>query len=182
MAKITNFLKLILEVYVTDQKGKIIQERRIENDLILDNFKKLVAACLFPETTALQSVQLREEGGTLQTFEILLSTSYFGGTSPTGVKLAIGTGETTPSREDYKLASELVREIPTQTIETAAIEWSHTFPITTTTEISEVGLFGKYYSTSAAALQTVLLFWDLIEPPVVVEGGQSITVKYTLAL
>jgi len=175
-----NQLRLILEIEVQDKEGNVIAVRRIEKDLMLDNFKNLLAAIFYPETSSLTTAEVKDTGGITRTLEILLSTAYFGGTSPTGVRIAVGTGTTTPARTDYKLESQVAEKVPTQSIAADAISWQTEILFTTTVTLSEAGMIGNYYSAAAAALVDILIFRDLIDPALPVPAGGKCVVTYTL--
>jgi len=176
----SNQLRLVLKIEVYDKKGNLIETRKTERDLLLDNFKNFLAAIFYPETTTLTTASVKDTGGVSRTLEILLSTAYFGGTSPTGVRIVVGSGTTTPTRGDYALESQVAEEIPTQSIGADSISWRAEITFTTSVTLGEAGMIGKYYSNAAAALIDVLLFRDLIDPVLSIPAGGTCRVTYTL--
>jgi len=175
-----NQLKLTLQIQVFDPEGELIDERKVGEDLMLDNFKNLIAAIFYPETSSLTTASVKDTGGVSRTLEVLLSTAYFGGTSPTGVRIVVGSGTTTPARTDYKLESQVAEKVPAQSIAADAISWQAEILFTTSVTLSEAGMIGKYYSAAAAALVDVLLFRDLIDPALSIPAGGKCRITYTL--
>lgn len=112
------------------------------------------------------------------------STSVPTGTSSfTGCKIYLGTGNVTPTIDDYKLSGELVTGLTSQEKSTTANNNSITFSAiaTNNTEspvtIKEIGL-GGYHSSSP--LFVVLLTRDVLATPVTLNTGDSKTFSITI--
>lgn len=101
----------------------------------------------------------------------------------TGCKIYLGTGNVTPTIDDYKLSGELVTGLTSQEKSTAANNNSITFSAiaTNNTEspvtIKEIGL-GGYFSGSTPFV--VLLTRDVLATPVTLNVGDSKTFSITI--
>lgn len=101
----------------------------------------------------------------------------------TGGQIYLGTGNVTPTIDDYKLSGELVTGLTSQKESTTANNNSITFSAiaTNNTEspvtIKEIGLGG--YSTGSTAC-VVLLTRDVLATPVTLNTGDSKTFSITI--
>lgn len=99
-------------------------------------------------------------------------------------EIYLGTGNVTPTIDDYKLSGELVTGLRSQEQETTATNNSITFSATATngTEspvtIKEIGL-GGYSSTSTTPF-AILLTRDVLATPVTLNVGDSKTFSITI--
>lgn len=106
-----------------------------------------------------------------------------GSFSFTGCKIYLGTGNVTPTIDDYKLSGELVTGLTSQEQYTTANNNSITFSAiaTNNTEspvtIKEIGL-GGYTSGSIACV--ILLTRDVLATPVTLNTGDSKTFSITI--
>lgn len=112
------------------------------------------------------------------------STSISTGTfSFSGCKIYLGTGNVTPTIDDYKLSGELVTGLTSQEQDTTANNNSITFSAiaTNNTEspvtIKEIGLGG--YTTGSIAC-VILLTRDVLATPVTLNTGDSKTFSITI--
>lgn len=129
-------------------------------------------------------------GGLSPTCNICTSGKNYDGTSITtanfafrGCEIYLGTGNVTPTIDDYKLSGELVTGLTSQGKSTTANNNSVTFSAiaTNNTEspvtIKEIGL-GGYYDSST--LFVVLLTRDVLATPVTLNTGDSKTFSITI--
>lgn len=130
--------------------------------------------------------------GLSSTCNIRTSDSYYDSTSIptgnfsfTGCEIYLGTGNVTPTIDDYKLSGELVTGLTSQEKNTTANNNSITFSAiaTNNTEspvtIKEIGL-GGYCTGSTPCV--VLLTRDVLATPVTLNTGDSKTFSITIDL
>lgn len=110
------------------------------------------------------------------------STNYDGTTVPasranfTGCEIYLGTGNITPTINDYKLSGELVTGLTSQAQDTSATNNSITFSAIATNNtkspvtIKEIGLGGYALGSTACV---VLLTRDVLPTPVTLNVGDS---------
>lgn len=121
---------------------------------------------------------------------ICISDSTYNSTSvPTssfvfqGSKIYLGTGNVTPTIDDYKLSGELVTGLTSQEKSVAANNNSITFSATATNNtespvtIKEIGLGGDTIGTTACV---ILLTRDVLATPVTLNVGDSKTFSITI--
>ena len=102
----------------------------------------------------------------------------------TGCEIYLGTGNVTPTIDDYKLSGELVTVLKSQEQRTTANNNSITFSAiaTNNTEspvtIKEIGLGGYYNSPDCV----ILLTRDVLATPVTLNTGDSKTFSITIDL
>lgn len=107
-----------------------------------------------------------------------------GNFSFTGCQIYLGTGNVTPTIDDYKLSGELVTGLTSQGKDTTANNNSMTFSAiaTNNTEspvtIKEIGL-GGYYNSDPCVF---LLTRDVLATPVTLNTGDSKTFSITIDL
>lgn len=100
-----------------------------------------------------------------------------------GCQIFLGTGNTTPTINDYKLSGDLVTGLTNQTQQTSATNNSITFSAIATNNtdapvtIKEVGL-GGYKSGTAACV--ILVTRDVLATPVTLNTGDSKTFSITI--
>lgn len=103
-----------------------------------------------------------------------------------GSEIYLGTGNVTPTIDDYKLSGELVTGLTSQQENTTANNNSITFSAiaTNNTEspvtIKEIGLGGSY--TGSTTPLVVLLTRDVLATPVTLNTGDSKTFSITIDL
>lgn len=99
-----------------------------------------------------------------------------------GCQIYLGTGNVTPTINDYKLSGELVTGLTSQEKSTTANNNSITFSATATNNtespvtIKEIGLGGYYNSTPFV----ILLTRDVLATPVTLNVGDSKTFSITI--
>ena len=100
----------------------------------------------------------------------------------TGCQIYLGTGNVTPTIDDYKLSGELVTGLTSQSQNTSATNNSITFSAIATNNtdapvtIKEIGLGGYYNSPDCAFLLTR----DVLTTPVTLNTGDSKTFSITI--
>ena len=101
----------------------------------------------------------------------------------TGAQIFLGTGNTAPTIDDYKLSGDLITGLTSQVQNTSATNNSITFSATATNNtdapvtIKEIGL-GGYKSTTGTCV--VLLTRDVLPTPVTLNVGDSKTFSITI--
>lgn len=101
-----------------------------------------------------------------------------------GCKIYLGTGNVTPTIDDYKLSGELVTGLTSQSQSTTANNNSITFSAIATNNtdapvtIKEIGL-GGYWSNNTTPF-VVLLTRDVLPTPVTLNVGDSKTFSITI--
>jgi hypothetical protein len=110
------------------------------------------------------------------------SGGYLGTTTGTdsGAYIGIGTGTTSPTKQDYKLASEIARAAAGATYAdgNTSFSVSATFSLSADTEITEVGL---YYKEGFSGW-IWLLDRTLLSPPVTFPANTPMVVNYVFAI
>jgi len=192
-------MKVEVKVEVKDREGNLVAVRKQVNDIILNNFKDVLAELLYPMTTvtagSYRTAAIVVVGGTardIAIFSSVLSASgeghnFIGVDSVAydfGVVIEIGTGTVEPTRDDYKLASLVKYATPTQTVGADYISWAVSIVLDTAADIAEAGLsircvVGGYGATPVP--DRFMLFRDTFTPVSVPAGG-TISVTYTLTL
>ena len=100
-----------------------------------------------------------------------------------GAQIFLGTGNTAPTIDDYKLSGDLITGLTSQGQKTSATNNSITFSATATNNtespvtIKEIGL-GGFKSTTGACV--VLLTRDVLATPVTLNVGDSKTFSITI--
>lgn len=103
-----------------------------------------------------------------------------------GCSIYLGTGNVTPTINDYKLSGNLVTGLTSQEQSTTANNNSITFSATATNNtespvtIEEIGLGG--YNNSSSSACVVLLTRDVLPTPVTLNTGDSKTFSITIDL
>jgi hypothetical protein len=97
-----------------------------------------------------------------------------------GSYIGIGTGTTSPTKQDYKLANEIVRTAAGATYADGSTSFSvsATFSLTSDTQITEVGLYWKEGVTG----YIWLLDRTLLSPPVTFPANTPMVVNYVFAI
>lgn len=133
----------------------------------------------YPYTTGLKSVcNICTSGSYYDSTIILTSNVIF-----SGCEIYLGTGNVTPTIDDYKLSGELVTGLTSQGQSTTANNNSITFSATATNNtdapvtIKEIGL-GGYISGKTPCV--VLLTRDVLATPVTLNVGDSKTFSITI--
>jgi hypothetical protein len=104
------------------------------------------------------------------------STYYY----DSGCYIGIGTGTTPPTKQDYKLASEVARMAAGATYADGGTSFnvSATFSLSSDTQITEVGLFWKDGYNG----YIFLLDRTLLDPPVTFPANTPMVVNYVFAI
>jgi len=199
MERSGGLLKAELRIEVRDKKGKLIAIRRCKSDLILNNFKNVLAVLLTPYVDLglgdRKTAGVTDIGGTARTLTVWANRANTGGYGlnftgahrdpswPIGVRIRIGTSTVAPTRDDYKLGAEVKYGSPTQTVGADYISWAISLVLDAAADIAEAGMSCFFQLGFAAPTSwcEVLLFRDTFTPISVPAGG-TISVTYTLTL
>lgn len=134
----------------------------------------------FPQISGLgSSCNICTDGGNYDGTNIPTSQFAF-----TGCQIYLGTGNVTPTIDDYKLSGELVTSLTSQEKSTTANNNSITFSAIATNNtkspvtIKEIGLGGYYNSPDCVFLLTR----DVLATPVTLNTGDSKTFSITIDL
>jgi len=205
-------LKVQLRIEVRDERGRLIAKRQKESDLILDNFRDILAALFIPEFSWAEVTTFRAKayekyaalvdmGGTAR------STPVWGGYTPYtdqdrsihlagiagyshlpagsgGVRIRIGTSTVSPSRSDYKLGAEVASGVPTQTVGADYISWAVSIVLATAADIAEAGMSIRcnYSAVGTVVAFTNFLIFRDTFTAISVPAGGTISITYTLTL
>jgi len=205
-------LKAQLKIEVRDRKGRLIAVREKESDLILDNFRDVLAALLIPEFSWSDAVgvgtvpyaryaSLVDMGGTAR------DVAVYGGVNigtndhqyiafvalagydliyagAMGVRIRVGTSTVSPTRGDYRLGAGVGEGIPTQTVGADYISWAVSIVLEEAADVAEAGLSIRcYYGTVGGVFGwSHFLLFRDTFTPISVPAGGTISVTYTLTL
>jgi len=208
----SSLLKVWLRIEVRDKWGKLVDIREKEGDLILDNFRDILAALLLPEfewptvtgvklTPFEKYAALVDYGGTAYNVplyggrtvgtninETIALTGVAGydkvSAGLMGVRIRIGTSTVTPTRGDYKLGAEVASAIPSQTIGADYISWAVSITLTEAADIAEAGMTLRCIRSLVGAAMAISEFLLFRDTFTVVSvpAGGTISVTYTLSL
>jgi len=179
-----------LMIKVFDKKGKLIEKRYskkcLKGDLILNNWKELLA-CILTNQTLKRYASLVSEGGIARDYDLLMRTTGAGSSYIiTEDKISIGTGVTPPSRNDYALASKYA-ETTSVSIYVGAdyFTLSASIVLSVGADISEVGYsinWAYSWTINAPSYDWFMIFRDVIDPPVSVPDGGTIVLTERVTL
>jgi len=205
-------LRIHLRLEVKDRHGKLVGVREEENDLILDNFKEVLAAMLTPyyEWSLVSGAEVKgaevlaalvDTGGTARNTAIhgvytvgttnsrpinILGVSGYNtiGAGGFGVKIVIGTSTVTPSRSDYKLGAQVAEGTPSKTVGVDYIGWAVSIVLETAADIAEAGLYLRANLSSTGAPWYIgnALLFRDTFTPISVPAGGTISITYKLTL
>jgi len=208
----SKLFRVELEVKAYDREGRLIAERRRETDLILDNFKEILAAMLTPHYSwsavtgggvkaAEVLAPLVDTGGTARDTAIhgvytvgtansvpinILAVSGYNsiGAGDFGVRIEIGTSTVAPSRSDYKLGAKVAEGTPTKTVGVDYISWAVSIVLETAADIAEAGLYLRANLSPTGAPWYIggVLLFRDTFTPISVPAGGTISVTYKLTL
>jgi len=197
--RMSRAVEVQLKIEVRDKEGKLIEVREKESDLILNNFRNMLAVLLRPFENLASGVarfaDLVDLTGTGRSIAIWGNAAVEAGDGfsftsadvspswPTGVRIRIGTSTVAPARTDYKLGAEVAYATPSQTVGADYISLSASITLTAAADIAEAGLssFYQLWLDVAAEWYEFLLFRDTFTPISVPAGG-TISVTYTITL
>ena len=175
----------VLEIVVRDSQGNIIKKVTKVGDPPVKNFLVLFMFAFFEETSPDQILNdtAVDVDGTTRT--IYKRVDYAHATHYDISDIAIGNG-TNPqySIDKYKLDNEIAR-FDIQTFGAFynsthmwilfRAQWTNPYG---DLNITEVGLIWDDYNYQATSTGDFLIFYDVIDPPITVPAGGSITVTY----
>jgi len=195
----SGLLRVNLKIEVRDRRGRLLDVREKRSDLILDNFKDILSAMLYPRETLLADTAryaaLVDLGGTAFDVAILSTLAAASGQGLNfvgvinvdfllGVTILIGTSTVAPTRGDYDLGARLAEGTPTQTVGADYISWAVSIVLEAAADIAEAGLLFTCVGTgfkAPPAYKGFLMFRDTFTPVSVPAGG-TISITYTLTL
>jgi len=205
-------LKIKLKVEVRDKHGKLIETREKEGDLILDNFKEILAVLLSPYflwsdviglniTGVEEYASLVDIGGTARSVPIMgvrtvgtsddVTINFLGASGydliygeAFGVLIEIGTSTVSPTRGDYKLGAKVKMGTPTQTVGADYISWAVSLVLDAAADIAEAGLTLTCLreAVGAGVARHTFMLFRDTFTPISVPAGGTISVTYTLTL
>jgi len=208
--KCGGLLRVKLRVEARNRKGKLVAERVKEADLMLNNFKNIIASLLIPEfsfagaavanqKTFEQYASVVDTGGVTRDvathggftvgagdnflIALLALSGYDAYTSGSlGVRIRVGTSTVGPTRNDYALGAEVANGIPTQTVGADYVSWAVSIVLETAADITEAGLSLRCMAGSVGSAPTFVdvLLFRDVFTAVSVEAGGSISITYTL--
>mgnify|MGYP001772663565 CR=1 FL=1 len=166
--------------------GRVVEERVKENDPITIQWYRLVANMMlgFVRKSGNSQAWFATDGNTYRWIDI----EQVGYNS--SLRIVLGTGAGTPSRNDYKMFAEYTSDTPSMSVvddqanNRYVVTATKSFTITSSATLTEVGLYlyvdvdtsggtnGKY----------ILIAHDIINPPVSVVTGDTVTVTYTITI
>jgi hypothetical protein len=161
------------------------KQELLKNDLGTDWFGRLMAMLFRNDGKgAAASFGVVDVTGTSRTINAKNTTSalMFNSTYSydSGCYIGIGTGTTPPTKQDYKLASEVARAAAGATYADGGTSFSvsATFSLSSDTQITEVGLFWKEGNSG----YIFLLDRTLLDPPVTFPANTPMVVSYVFAI
>jgi len=205
-------LKAQLKIEVRDKEGKLVAVRKKEIDLILDNFRDILAALLTPQfdfsditspavVGAAKYAGIVDLEGTARdvpthaiatvgtTDNVGMTITCLSGydyviKGSIGVTILIGTSTAAPTRGDYKLGAQVAWGIPTQTVGADYISWAVSIVLETAADIAEAGLsiFANVVAPLTTRVMKAILLFRDTFTAVSVPAGGTISVTYTLTL
>jgi len=187
--------------YATD-KGEIkgvggstlLKDRKtgqIVSNLVLDQFGIFLAGIFKSRTTGVNTIIIKDTGGTDRSVRMYSSTGTFNEGTPIGMEVQIGSGTTPPVRTDVFLETPFITTPEAGAF--AAVSnpvWNSgqgTFKYAATISAGDSGTINEAIMRAAwgdivPQVKIFTLFHDAISPGVVFVSGQSITVEYTIQM
>jgi hypothetical protein len=161
------------------------KQELLKNDLGTDWFGRLMAMLFRNDGRgAAASFGVVDVTGTSRTINVKgsITAIIFNTTAnyDCGCYIGIGTGTTPPTKQDYKLASEVARVAASATYVDGSTSFSvsATFSLSSDTQITEVGLFWKEGYNN----YIFLLDRTLLDPPVTFPADTPMVVSYVFAI
>ena len=156
------------------------------DDLILDNFGKWIAGMFRPGIPlSITTVSLKDDSNTSRDIYTYTNTAYFNyGSSGTVIK--VGSGTTTPERDDYTIETPFGTAPESGYIDTNTGSYANThatFSASTTAggngTVNETGVYG-YWRDSGSTTRYFMLFHDLLDTGQSFTAGQIINISYSI--
>jgi hypothetical protein len=161
------------------------KQELLKNDLGTDWFGRMMATLFRNDArNAVSSFGVVDVTGASRTIyaKYNMSVVIFNSTYnyDSGCYIGIGTGTTPPTKQDYKLASEVARTAAGATYADGGTSFSvsATFSLSSDTQITEVGLFWKEGYNG----YIFLLDRTLLDPPVTFPANTPMVVNYVFAI
>jgi len=177
---------LVVEQY---RQGKLINRVIEEKDPFNQNFVNLLTGLLTNcGGVSEKTWSMTDTGGTARTFYLAhdpINYAYIDLVA-TGNAILIGSGTTSFSISDYKLATQVASAAsssPTESIigNSINITISASFSISSAVTISEVGYARNLYDSSGNT-RTILLMRDVLSTPINAAAGDTVTVNYIIRI
>jgi hypothetical protein len=196
----------MVEVVVTDRDGRVVERRAVNEDLFNEYIKReeatrdystrwfarlLGALFMYTSSRASRTITVVDEVGTARTVHVhapAYSSGYntFNSTydGAVGAIIAVGTGTVPPTRDDFRLASPFDRVIATVHIneEAGIVTLTAGFTWTTDQTVAEIGLILQANIRASPYVITFLLDRTVLDPPITVPAGHTLTVVYRFRL
>jgi len=169
-----------LKVEVRDREGRPVGVRSKESDLILNNFKEMLAGIWAPRTSVGATRTLVDNGGVATDVNLLLTSPLFNTGAESGATIGVGTSTVAPTRDDYKYGAPVKGGTPTLTVGADYVSWAISLVLDAAADIAEAGM-NCVYCRADGTLAWFLMFRDTFTPISVPAGG-TISVTYTLTL
>ena len=171
-------------IVVYDSNGNVKAERHKENDPISIQWYRMVANMMFGFIRS----------GALTWYDIGYNERKWVDTGSYGINpkayIALGNGSGTPSLYDYKLFSEVTKDIPSMSVQDDAsnqqyiVTYTKTFTVQQDFTLTEVGLL-LYLDTNAGGEKTyvyLLVAHDTLNTTISLVSGDSVSVTYQLTI
>ncbi len=178
-----NTVKSFSIVTVTENKEvKSIGMSKVE-DLLTDNFGKWFGGFIYPTN----DFQMIDESAVSRTMEMWGTSTWNinNGGGDVGTRIKVGHGTTPATRQDIAMENfdqELNSSDGGWNSGLGQVDVPATVPSDFADNISEVGLFGSWFTKTPSFVSNFMLSHDNISPVVPVIIGQTINVDYKLLL
>jgi len=189
----TGVIYPVLEITVLDQNNNTVYRYVKVGDPPTKNFLLWIyhtywysagasKELIYPSWTAEDGLSLTPNSGSVHgAYE-----TSVGGFTYVSLKIAIGTGTTAPTIDDYRLANKIA-EFPViryEFVYNSTHMWIHlrgvyTAPSTLSVSFQEVGLFG-YMDLGGGSRRWFLLFRDVLPSSITLGPGNSIVIAYNI--
>jgi hypothetical protein len=199
----------MIELIVTDREGRVIRRVAINEDLFNEALKRdsndfstawfirILRALFEPlSTSGVSNASFTDTTGTARTQDFKKPMYPSNSTAPalsdflnTGycynrLWVSCGTGTTPPTRTDYKLESEVAEGVASLTVseDIGIITVAGAFTFTADMVISEIGLKWEGVVSGYSLCGKVLLDRTVLDTPITVPAGTTLTVVYRFRL
>jgi len=199
----------MIELVVTDREGRVIRRvavnedlfnkalERSNNDFSTAWFIRILRAVFEPlSTSGVSSASFTDTTGTARTQDFKKPMYPASSSSPILIDffntaycynrlwVSCGTGTTPPTRTDYKLENEVAEGVASLTAseDIGIITVAGAFTFTADTVISEIGLKWEGVVNSSSICGKVLLDRTVLDTPITVPAGTTLTVVYRFRL
>jgi hypothetical protein len=195
----------MIELIVTDKNGRVIESRAINKDLFEEYLRReeasrdystrwflrmLLQLFKYTSKSGADSAPIIDTTGTSRTVymkQYVSGNFFFNNTyyNDVGFYISVGTGTTPPTRDDYKLEMKIAEGVASVSVteDAGIITLTAGFTWTTDQTITEIGLeWLVNFSTSSPYACRVLCDRTVLDPPITVPAGTTLTVVYRFKL